>query len=222
MAIMGTSLAAAGIFSSGTPEQMGEWIPQCFGTAGRPEGRRLLRVRARRRLRRLLAAHARRLRRGQGRVGPQRPEGVGDQRRHRQRPRRRRVRRPRARLARPGRVRHPARHQGPRDGHEGQEARPARLAHRRRLPRRLPRPRLLPARRQGEARRAHGARPRGPQRQAPGGDADVRGDPPDGRRPGDRDRPRRLRVLARVRQGALPVRAPDHRTTRRSRSRSPT
>ena len=33
----------------------------------------------------------------------------------------------------------PAGHAGPRDGHEGQEARPARLAHRRRLPRRLPR-----------------------------------------------------------------------------------
>src|SRR5688572_24682102 len=32
MAIMGTSLAVAGIFASGTPEQMGEWIPQCFGT----------------------------------------------------------------------------------------------------------------------------------------------------------------------------------------------
>jgi acyl-CoA dehydrogenase len=33
MAIMGTSLAAAAIFGQGTPEQMGEWIPQCFGTA---------------------------------------------------------------------------------------------------------------------------------------------------------------------------------------------
>jgi len=37
MAIMGTSLAAAGIFSSGTPEQMGEWIPQCFGTPEEPK-----------------------------------------------------------------------------------------------------------------------------------------------------------------------------------------
>jgi acyl-CoA dehydrogenase len=32
MAIMGTSLAVAAIFGSGTPEQMMEWIPQCFGT----------------------------------------------------------------------------------------------------------------------------------------------------------------------------------------------
>jgi acyl-CoA dehydrogenase len=32
MAIMGTSLAVAAIFGQGTPEQMGEWIPQCFGS----------------------------------------------------------------------------------------------------------------------------------------------------------------------------------------------
>jgi acyl-CoA dehydrogenase len=37
MAIMGTSLAVAGIFSSGTPEQLGEWVPQCFGTAEDPK-----------------------------------------------------------------------------------------------------------------------------------------------------------------------------------------
>jgi acyl-CoA dehydrogenase len=37
MSIMGTSLAVAGIFASGTPEQMGEWIPQCFGTADDPK-----------------------------------------------------------------------------------------------------------------------------------------------------------------------------------------
>ena len=34
MSIMGTALAVASIFGSGTPEQMGEWIPQCFGTPG--------------------------------------------------------------------------------------------------------------------------------------------------------------------------------------------
>src|SRR4051794_18022571 len=32
MAIFGTTLAVAGIFGSGTPEQMVEWVPQCFGT----------------------------------------------------------------------------------------------------------------------------------------------------------------------------------------------
>ncbi|UZJ24913.1 acyl-CoA dehydrogenase family protein [Rhodococcus antarcticus] len=33
MAIFGTSLAVAGIFSAGTPDQMVEWIPQCYGDA---------------------------------------------------------------------------------------------------------------------------------------------------------------------------------------------
>ena len=32
LAISASSLAAAGIASSGTPEQMGRWIPACFGT----------------------------------------------------------------------------------------------------------------------------------------------------------------------------------------------
>ncbi len=33
MAIMGSGLAAAGIAASGTPEQVMEWVPQCYGTA---------------------------------------------------------------------------------------------------------------------------------------------------------------------------------------------
>ena len=33
MAIMGSGLAAAGIAGNGTPEQMIEWVPQCYGTA---------------------------------------------------------------------------------------------------------------------------------------------------------------------------------------------
>jgi acyl-CoA dehydrogenase len=32
MALMGTSLAVAAIFGQGTGEQIGEWIPRCFGT----------------------------------------------------------------------------------------------------------------------------------------------------------------------------------------------
>jgi alkylation response protein AidB-like acyl-CoA dehydrogenase len=32
LAIFGSVLAVAGIFANGTPEQLGEWIPQCFGT----------------------------------------------------------------------------------------------------------------------------------------------------------------------------------------------
>jgi acyl-CoA dehydrogenase len=34
MAIMGTSLAVAAIFGQGTGEQIGEWIPRCFGSPG--------------------------------------------------------------------------------------------------------------------------------------------------------------------------------------------
>ena len=36
MAIMGTSLAVAAIFGQGSGEQVGEWIPQCFGTPDEP------------------------------------------------------------------------------------------------------------------------------------------------------------------------------------------
>jgi acyl-CoA dehydrogenase len=37
MAIMGTTLAVAAIFSSGTGEQFGEWVPQCYGTPEDPK-----------------------------------------------------------------------------------------------------------------------------------------------------------------------------------------
>ena len=37
MAIMGTTLAVAGIYSSGTPEQLLEWVPQCYGTEAEPK-----------------------------------------------------------------------------------------------------------------------------------------------------------------------------------------
>jgi acyl-CoA dehydrogenase len=36
MSIMGTGLAVAAIFGQGTGEQIGEWIPQCFGTQDEP------------------------------------------------------------------------------------------------------------------------------------------------------------------------------------------
>ncbi len=34
LALMGSSLAAAGIMANATPEQMGEWLPQCYGSPG--------------------------------------------------------------------------------------------------------------------------------------------------------------------------------------------
>jgi len=37
MAISGTSLAVAAIYGSGTPDQLVEWVPQCFGDASEPD-----------------------------------------------------------------------------------------------------------------------------------------------------------------------------------------
>ena len=37
LAMSASSLAAAGIASAGTPEQLAEWVPQCFGTADDPK-----------------------------------------------------------------------------------------------------------------------------------------------------------------------------------------
>ena len=37
LALMGTGLAAAGIFASGEPEQLAEWVPECFGTEDEPK-----------------------------------------------------------------------------------------------------------------------------------------------------------------------------------------
>jgi acyl-CoA dehydrogenase len=36
LAIFGTTLGVSGIVANGTPEQIGEWLPQCFGTADKP------------------------------------------------------------------------------------------------------------------------------------------------------------------------------------------
>ena len=36
LAIFGTALAVSGIVANGTPEQVGEWLPQCFGPPERP------------------------------------------------------------------------------------------------------------------------------------------------------------------------------------------
>ena len=192
MSIFGTTLAVAGIFGSGTPEQLVEWVPQCFGDENDVKVGAFCASEPDAGLRCVGLPHHRQVRRGQGRVGDQRPEGLGDQRRHRQRPRGDRLGRPRAGLARPRRLRHPPGHEGPRAGRQGEEARHPRLPYRRRPPGRLPRPRLLPAGRQGEARRAARQGPRGQELQGPGGDADLRALAPDGRRAGGRHRPRRL------------------------------
>ena len=92
-----------------------------------------------------------------------------------------------------------------------QEARPARVAHRGRVPRRRTRPRALPAGRQGEAGRPAGPCPGGRHREGPGGDGHLRGQPPHRGRPGAGHRARRVRVRAGVRRTARGVRPADHR-----------
>lgn len=37
LALMGTGLAVAGIFSAGEPDQLAEWVPECFGDADEPK-----------------------------------------------------------------------------------------------------------------------------------------------------------------------------------------
>ncbi len=37
LSIQGTGLAVAAIFGQGTPEQMGEWVPQCYGSVEEPK-----------------------------------------------------------------------------------------------------------------------------------------------------------------------------------------
>jgi len=37
LSILGTGLAVAALFGQGTPEQMGEWVPQCYGTVEEPQ-----------------------------------------------------------------------------------------------------------------------------------------------------------------------------------------
>ena len=37
LAILGTGLAAASVAATGTPEQVGEWVPQMFGTVDDPK-----------------------------------------------------------------------------------------------------------------------------------------------------------------------------------------
>ncbi len=123
LSIFGSGLAAAGIAGNGTPEQVMEWVPQCYGSRREGAARRLLRVRARRRLRRVVAADPGGLRRGEGRVGAQRHQGVDHQRWHRRRARGRRRGRPRAEGPRSGQLHRPARHARAVDGPEVQEAR---------------------------------------------------------------------------------------------------
>ena len=212
----------AAIFGQATPEQMAEWIPRCFGDetdvkvaafcSSEPDAGSD--VSAMRTTAKYDEAKDEWVLNG--------AEGLGDQRRHRRRPRRHRRRRPRAGLAWPGGLRRLDRHRWDRAGHEGEEARHPRLAHRRRPPRRLPDPGREPARRQGEARRASRPRARGQEVEVPGGDADLRDEParPSARRPSaSPGRPTSTRSTTPRSASSSAGRSS---RTRRSPSRSPT
>ena len=156
LALLGTTLGV-----SGHPRQRHARADRRVGAAvlrhrRRHSRRRVRGERGRRRLRRVVAAHARGLRRGQGRVGDQRHQDVDHQRRHHARAvhaRGRRRGRARAEEPRSRVVRRPAGHARPDDGPEVQEDGHPRQSHGRGRVRRRARARSLPARRQGEARR---------------------------------------------------------------------
>jgi acyl-CoA dehydrogenase len=212
MAIMGTSLAVAGIFASGTPEQMGEWIPQCFGTendtkvaafcVSEPDAGSdvsSLRTRAK-----YDEAKDEWVLNGQKAwatnggianihvvVASVDPE-LGS--------------RGQAAFVIPPNT--PGCEQGTKVKKHG-----LRASHTADVffdDCRIPGSCLLGGKEKLDERPR--PRPRGQARPALAGrDADLRGQPPDGRRAGHRHRPRGLRVLAGLRQGARPVRQADHR-----------
>ena len=107
LAISGSGLAAAGIASSGTPEQIARWVPECFGTGDEIKlgAYAVTEPQAGSDVKSLQDDRQARRRR----VGPERDQGLHHQRRHRRRPRRRRHRRPGARHPRPGLLRGRAR-----------------------------------------------------------------------------------------------------------------
>ena len=176
MAIMGTGLAAAAIAGQGTWRAGHGVDPALLRHGRRHQGRRLLRLGAQRRLRRLQHPHD-----APSTTRPPTPGSLNGQKAWATNGGIADVHVVIAQIDRElGSRGHaafvvPIDDRGHRAGRQGQEARPARVAHRRRPPRRLPHPRRLPARRQGEARRAPRPRPRGQEGQDAGRDADLRG-----------------------------------------------
>ena len=204
LAIFGTTLGVSGIVGNGTPEQIAEWVPQCFGTPDEIQLGAFARERARRRLRRVLAAHPRGLRRGQGRVGAQRHQDVDHQRRHRRRARVVASVEPELEGARPRELRRAARARpGLRMGQKFKKM-GIRASHTAEVVLDdVPRSRAAAcsaARRSSTTRLARARE--GQSSRGAGRDEHVRGEPPARRRAGARHRPCRVRVLARLREGA--------------------
>ena len=212
LSIFGSGLAAAGIAGTGTPEQIFEWVPQCYGDAddvklgafcvSEPDAGSdvsSLRTRAvydEAKDEWVLNGTKAWITNG-GIANVHVVVAAVD---------------PELKGRGPGQLHRPAGHQGPVAGPEVQEARHPRLAHRRGRPRRRARPGLLPPRRQGEARRQAGQGPRAGQHtgEKQPAMATFEATRPAVGRHGRRHRPGRLRVRA----AATP------RSARRSASRS--
>ena len=166
LAISASSLAAAGIAASGTPEQIQRWVPECYGIGDEIKFGAYAVTEPSRRLRRQVAAHDRQARRR--RVGPQRHQGLHLQRRDRRRHGRRGAHVDPS-LGHRGQASFvvPKGTPGLLAGQEGGQARHPRLADDRGRARGLPHPARPPARRDGQARAQARARPLGPVAAAP-------------------------------------------------------
>ena len=214
LSIFGSGLAAAGIAGNGTPEQVDRVGAAVLRHADDVAARRLLRVRARRRLRRVARCapgpSTTRPRTSGCSTAPRRgsptaasPTSTWSSPRST----------PSSRAAGQASFIVPPGTHGPVAGPEVQEARHPRLAHRRGRARRRPGARLAAcsaARRSSTTKLARAREAPEDAVEQAAGDGDLRGHPPRGRRPGPRHRPGRLRVLA----------STTPRSARRSASRS--
>ena len=197
LAISGSGLAAAGIASSGTPEQIAQWVPECFGSGEE------IKLGAYAVTEPQAGSDVKSLKTTAKRDGDEwvlngtkvfiTNGGIAD------------VHvvvatvDPSPGHPRPGLVRGRQGHPGPEPGQEGEQARDPRLAHRRGRARGLPHPGREPARRRGEAGEEAGARPLRAEIALRGRRArHLRDDPAAGRRLGAGHRPGRLRVDPRV------------------------
>jgi hypothetical protein len=140
MSIFGTTLAVAGIYGSGTPEQMAEWIPQCYGDENDVK----------------VGAFCASEPDAGSDVSAYRTTAEYDQAKDEWVINGQKAWATNGGLARSRRLRDTPGDEGLRAGIKGQKARDPGLPHRRRPLRRLPSARLLPAGWQGEVRRAPG------------------------------------------------------------------
>ena len=214
LAISGSGLAAAGIASSGTPEQIARWVPECFGSEDE------IKLGAYAVTEPQAGSDVKSLKTTAKRDGDEwvlngtkvfiTNGGIADVHVV--------VATVDPALGTRGQASFVVGKDtpGPLPGQEGDEARDPRLAHRRDRARGMPDPGREPARRRGEAGEEAAARPRREKiarRRRPG---DLRGHPAAGRRLGARHRPGRLRVDPRVPR--RPVRRRRRRCCRRSGS----